>query len=89
MNRLFCFFISLLFCLTSFAQVKNYAVAFDGNSDINFNCISELNNLSKYTVQFWMYPSEWIPGASIFKRGAGANILRHAWVRRKVQLFFI
>ena len=21
-----------------------------------------------------MYPSEWIPGASIFKRGAGANI---------------
>lgn len=89
MNRLFCFFISLLFCLTSFAQVKNYAVAFDGNSDINFNCISELNNLSKYTVQFWMYPSEWIPGASIFKRGAGANILRHAWVPRKVLLFFI
>ena len=74
MNRLFCFFISLLFCLTSFAQVKNYAVAFDGNSDIKFNCISELNNLSKYTVQFWMYPSEWTPGASIFKRGAGADI---------------
>ncbi len=74
MNRLFYFFISLFFCLTSFAQVKNYAVAFDGNSDINFNNIPELNNLSKYTIQFWMYPSEWVPGASIFKRGTGTSL---------------
>lgn len=45
MNKLFFVFIFLFFCLTSFAQVKNYAVAFDGNSDINFKNIPELNNL--------------------------------------------
>ena len=63
-----------VFYLASVAQVKNYAVAFDGNSDINFNKIDELNGLSKYTVQFWICPSEWMPNASVFKRGAAATL---------------
>lgn len=74
MNRLFVFLMVSVFYLASVAQVKNYAVAFDGNSDINFNKIDELNGLSKYTVQFWICPSEWIPNASVFRRGATATL---------------
>ena len=74
MNRLFVFLMVSVFYLASVAQVKNYAVDFDGNSDINFNKIDELNGLSKYTVQFWICPSEWMPNASVFKRGAAATL---------------
>lgn len=73
MNKISCFLVSLLFSVFSFAQVDNYAVVFKGKSNLNFNKIPELNNLSKYTVQFWLYPSEWTSGTSIFKRGTGAS----------------
>ncbi|WP_455586761.1 LamG-like jellyroll fold domain-containing protein [Bacteroides sp.] len=68
--RIFLFFISF-FSLSSIAQTDNYAVVFNGGeSSINFKQIPELNNLSKYTVQFWMNPSVWVSNASIYTRGA-------------------
>ncbi|WP_455586882.1 LamG-like jellyroll fold domain-containing protein [Bacteroides sp.] len=65
----------LLFCVTlSYAQVDNYALAFDGTGSVNYRKIDELNGLSAYTLQFWMYPSEWTNGATVFTRGSGPTL---------------
>lgn len=69
MNKLLFFFFLFLYGLPSWAQVDNYAVVFNGHSSINLNKMPELNGLDKYTIQLWMYPSEWIKDACIFKRG--------------------
>lgn len=73
MNKISCFVVSLLFSILSFAQVDNYAVEFNGQSNLNFNKIPELNHLSTYTVQFWICPSAWTSGTSLFKRGTGTS----------------
>lgn len=78
MNRIFHFFIVSLCCLfslPSLAQTDNYAVAFNGSSNINFGKVTELSNLSEYTIQFWICPSEWKNGAFVCQRGSGDNLL--------------
>lgn len=57
---------------TTKAQVTNYALKFEDNSaTLNSGTIDELNDLSEFTVQFWMNPTKWDTGGSIFKKGEG------------------
>lgn len=66
-------FSALLFVLcgvaNSYAQVDNYSLKFTSQGYVTFDCMPELNNLSSYTIQFWMNASEWNKGASIYSRG--------------------
>lgn len=70
MNKVYFIFLFLFISMFSYAQTDNYAVVFDKGSSINFRQIPELNNLSKYTVQFWMNPSEWDSNACLYSRGS-------------------
>ena len=51
------------------AQVDNYSLKLTAEGSVNFRTMPELNNLSSYTVQFWINPSTWNKGAVIYSRG--------------------
>lgn len=70
MKTLFSTFLFVL-CgiINSNAQVDNYSLKFTSQGYVTFDCMSELDNLSSYTIQFWMNVSEWNKGASIYSRG--------------------
>lgn len=74
MKRILCFLFSLLSVTLSFAQVDNYALNFDGQGNVNYRKIPELNGLSAYSLQFWICPAEWNSLATVFTRGEGANL---------------
>ena len=48
------------------AQVDNYSLKLTAEGSVNFRTMPELNNLSSYTVQFWINPSTWNKGAVIY-----------------------
>ncbi|WP_455586771.1 LamG-like jellyroll fold domain-containing protein [Bacteroides sp.] len=63
----------LLFCgvMHSFAQVDNYSLKLSSQGNVIFNHMSELDNLSSYTIQFWLNVSEWNKGSVIYSQGDG------------------
>lgn len=73
MNKLILFFFLLLTTVShTYGQTDNYSVKFDGTTgNIDFRNIPELGSLETYTIQFWMNPSVWAEGASVFSRGSG------------------
>lgn len=71
-NLLLIFF--SLFCISSvFSQSTNYALRFNGNGKVDCGAIPDLDNLSLYSVQFLVNPSEWAENAYIFKRGVDSE----------------
>ena len=71
-NLLLIFF--SLFCVSSvFSQSTNYALRFNGDGEVDCGVIPDLDNLSLYSVQFLVNPSEWAENAYIFKRGADSE----------------
>lgn len=59
-----------------YGQVTNYALKFgDSNATLNSGVVKSLDNLSNFTIQFWMHPTQWNTGATILKRGEGAAAL--------------
>lgn len=70
------FLLSVLsfYALSARAQVVNYSVLFTQNSTIQINPVTELSGLTSYTVQFWMNPSVWRSGASVYTTGSGSEL---------------
>lgn len=62
--------LAILLCSASLkAQVDNYALKFNKEGNVSFGTMNEMNELSTYTVQFWICPSSWTQRATIFSRG--------------------
>lgn len=55
--------------LGTHAQVDNYALKLSSQGNVNFHAMPELNTLSSFTVQFWINPTQWVSGATIYSRG--------------------
>ncbi|MDD4199104.1 MAG: glycosyl hydrolase family 18 protein [Paludibacter sp.] len=51
------------------AQVDNYSLKLTASGFIEAGCVNEINSLESYTIQAWINPSIWTPGAAIFTRG--------------------
>lgn len=73
MKRFFLLAIVLMLFSAAKAQVDNYSLRLSGTGTVNSGRLPELNGLSSYTVQFWMCPSVWTNGASLFQRGEGSS----------------
>ncbi len=70
MRNILCLLTFLLADLGSlYAQVDNYSLKLTAEGNVNFRVMPELNNLSSYTIQFWLNPSEWNKGSVIYSRG--------------------
>lgn len=70
MKRLFFSFLTFIsVSIGLYAQVDNYALKLTAQGIVNFQTMPELNNLSTFTVQFWLNPSQWTPGATVYSRG--------------------
>lgn len=64
-----------LLCAASLqAQVDNYALKLSADGHVSFGAIPELNKQDGYTIQFWMAPSAWKPGAILCKRGDSFSV---------------
>lgn len=51
------------------AQVDNYSLRLTPDGRVNVYKFPELNDLSAYTIQFWMNVDNWTEGATIYSRG--------------------
>ncbi|WP_430809636.1 MULTISPECIES: LamG-like jellyroll fold domain-containing protein [unclassified Carboxylicivirga] len=54
------------------AQVDNYALSMPTGSGVTLNELTALSNSDSYTLQFWMNPGVWSPGATILSTGTQA-----------------
>lgn len=52
------------------AQVANRALKFESTGSVDCGQLPTLNELSSYTLQFWVNPSQWTPDATIVSRGS-------------------
>lgn len=68
-KKSFILFIILTCCSITNAQVDNYSFKFNGTGIINCGDFAELDNQTKYTLQFWINPSTWIQDSYVFKKG--------------------
>ncbi|EAY21632.1 hypothetical protein TVAG_013990 [Trichomonas vaginalis G3] len=59
----------LLQRINSVSFTENYALKFEGNGILSLGRYQELDNLEKFTFQFWLCPSEWKSGAHVFEKG--------------------
>ena len=64
------FFVSLY----SVAQVTNNAISFERNGRVSLGVIDNSATTSGTTLQLWMNPQHWIPGANIVTWGENLNI---------------
>jgi hypothetical protein len=51
------------------AQVQNYALKFEANGTVDCGYMPDLNSISSYSIQFWINPTAWTPGATIVSNG--------------------
>lgn len=51
------------------AQVTNRAILFEPTGTVDCGQVPGLNDLESYTIQFWINPTQWTPGATILSRG--------------------
>ena len=69
------FALFLLLGLSSInAQVKNYSLKFNPQGFVTLGDLPALNNLSSFTIQFWMCPTEWQKGTTLLNRGDSFSI---------------
>lgn len=74
MTKHFLFALSFLAVVfTASAQVTNYSLKLNGASSADFGNYTEINNLSAFTVQFWINPSTWNAGSAVFSRDENSN----------------
>ncbi len=59
----------IFFSIGAAAQVDNYSLSLNGNGYVNAGLVTELNQAGSYTLQCWIHPDSWTPGAAIFSRG--------------------
>lgn len=66
-----------LFALHALSYTKpiNYALSFDGSGILSFGRFQELDDLSKFSIQFWMKAKEWTKGATIFEKGNDIKLI--------------
>lgn len=55
------------------AQVANQALKIENGASVNLRQVPKFNNLSDFTIQFWLNTSTWNSGAPVFSRGTGAS----------------
>ncbi len=63
----------LMFTASVWAQVDNYALKLTSGGTVSSPQSMDIDNLQAYTVQLWMNPAVWTPGAVLFERGAGSE----------------
>lgn len=51
------------------AQVINRALSFTPEGTVDCGAMPLLNNLKSYSIQFWLSPDIWTPGATLMSRG--------------------
>lgn len=51
------------------AQVVNRAVSFTPEGTVDCGAMPLLDNLKSYSLQFWLMPDKWTPGAYLLSRG--------------------
>ena len=51
------------------AQVTNRALEFTSSGTVDCGSMPQLDNLSSYSIQFWLNPSSWTEGSKILSRG--------------------
>ena len=66
--------IGLFLSLGSPAQVKNNAIVFERNGRLSLGVIDGMDSAQGATLQFWMNPKHWIPGANVVDWGETLNV---------------
>ena len=56
------------------AQVENLALSFTPSGKVDCGGMPNLNNLTSYSLQFWINPSTWTNNASIISRGSDFSV---------------
>lgn len=74
MKRYSIAFVLLLTSLCITAQVTNNAIDFDRNGRLSLGVIDNNTATSGTTLQLWMSPYHWIPGANIASWGSDLNM---------------
>ena len=75
MKKSFLTFIVL--CLSyanAWAQVDNYCLRLTSGSGVNCGAMTELDNKTAYTIQFWLKPETWQNGAVILSIGENFKV---------------
>ena len=55
------------------AQVTNQALAFEENGRVSLGSLPD-GTATGVTLQFWMNPQEWIPGANVLAWGESLGV---------------
>ena len=74
MKKLFIAIFMLLLSLHGISQVTNNAISFERNGRLSLGSLQDININSGITIQLWINPKAWIPGASIMKWGESFTI---------------
>ena len=74
MKRTLLFCLALLSGLCAYSQVKNYCIRLTSGGSVDCGQMSELDEASSFTLQFWMNADSWKSGAMLFSRGEGLKV---------------
>ena len=74
MKRTLLFCLALLSGLCAYSQVKNYCIRLTSGGSVDCGQMSELDEASSFTLQFWMNADSWKSGATLFSRGEGLKV---------------
>lgn len=74
MKRTLLFCLALLSGLCAYSQVKNYCIRLTSGGSVDCGQMSELDEASSFTFQFWMNADSWKSGAMLFSRGEGLKV---------------
>jgi hypothetical protein len=74
MKKLFIAISMLLLSLHGISQVTNNAISFERNGRLSLGALQDININSGITIQLWINPKAWIPGANIMKWGESFTI---------------
>ena len=74
MKRTLLFCLALLSGLCAYSQVKNYCIRLTSGGSVDCGQMSELDEASSFTFQFWMNADSWKSGATLFSRGEGLKV---------------
>lgn len=73
-KTLLTFIVLCLSCASAWAQVDNYCLRLTPGSGVNCGAMTELDNKTAYTIQFWMKPEKWQNGAVILSIGSNFKV---------------
>ena len=70
MRCLFLFVLLILtLCVNVKAQISNKALQFSNSGYVDCGYMPSIEGLNSYSIQFWMNPSEWLPGGNMVSYG--------------------